>query len=263
MTEIGHGLLAQPTGAPVAEVRPRRFSVHGQEITDPYAWLKAENWQEVLKDPAALPADIGAYLEAENAFAERRSPGPRRCAGGSSPRCAGASRRTRAPCRSRTGPSPTTRATATAGSTRSSAAAVDRARRARAGPDPDETILLDGDREGEGPPISTSPRPSTRADHAPARLERRHQGLRTLHDPGARPRDRPGPRRRVAATSGEVVWAATRRASTTSRWTTTTGRSGSAPPARHRAGGRRAGLRGGRCRLVRRHRRDPVGRFLA
>ncbi|PJI51735.1 hypothetical protein CTI14_54535, partial [Methylobacterium radiotolerans] len=50
-----HGLLAHRTGAPVAEARPRRFSVHGQEIIDDYAWLKAENWQTVLKDPAALP----------------------------------------------------------------------------------------------------------------------------------------------------------------------------------------------------------------
>ena len=57
MTEIGHGLLAHRTGAPVAEARPRRFSVHGQEIIDDYAWLKAENWQTVLKDPAALPDD--------------------------------------------------------------------------------------------------------------------------------------------------------------------------------------------------------------
>ena len=48
MTEIGHGLLAHRTGAPVAEARPRRFSVHGQEITDDYAWLKAVNWQTVL-----------------------------------------------------------------------------------------------------------------------------------------------------------------------------------------------------------------------
>ncbi|WP_267356254.1 MULTISPECIES: S9 family peptidase [unclassified Methylobacterium] len=74
MTEIGRGFPAHQTGMPIAhpiaEARPRRFSVHGQEITDPYAWLKAENWQTVLKDPAALPEDIAAYLKAENAFAE-------------------------------------------------------------------------------------------------------------------------------------------------------------------------------------------------
>ena len=70
MTEIGHGLHAQSIGAPVAEARPRRFSVHGKEVTDSYAWLKAENWQTVLKDPAALPKDIAAYLKAENAFSD-------------------------------------------------------------------------------------------------------------------------------------------------------------------------------------------------
>lgn len=73
MTDIGRGLLAHRTGAPVAEIRPRRFSVHGREIVDDYAWLKAENWQAVLKDPAALPDDIAAYLKAENAFADRKS----------------------------------------------------------------------------------------------------------------------------------------------------------------------------------------------
>ncbi|WP_375466144.1 S9 family peptidase [uncultured Methylobacterium sp.] len=55
--------------APVAARRPHRFEVHGRTISDEYAWLKAENWQAVLKDPAALPADIAAYLEAENAHA--------------------------------------------------------------------------------------------------------------------------------------------------------------------------------------------------
>ena len=55
---------------PVADARPRRFQVHGRELSDDYAWLKAENWQTVLKDPAALPADIAAYLRSENAYAE-------------------------------------------------------------------------------------------------------------------------------------------------------------------------------------------------
>jgi oligopeptidase B len=54
--------------APVAEIRPYRFEVHGQTVTDDYAWLKAPNWREVLKDPAKLPADIRANLERENAY---------------------------------------------------------------------------------------------------------------------------------------------------------------------------------------------------
>ena len=41
---------------------------HGIERVDNYAWLRAENWQEVMRDPASLGADIRAYLEAENAY---------------------------------------------------------------------------------------------------------------------------------------------------------------------------------------------------
>ncbi|MBM6592415.1 S9 family peptidase [Microvirga pudoricolor] len=55
--------------APAAPKHPHVFTAHGVEIHDDYAWIKAENWKDVLKDPAALPADIRAYLEAENAFA--------------------------------------------------------------------------------------------------------------------------------------------------------------------------------------------------
>jgi oligopeptidase B len=55
---------------PSAERRPIESTVHGVTLVDDYAWLKAANWQEVLRDPAALPADIRAYLEAENAYAE-------------------------------------------------------------------------------------------------------------------------------------------------------------------------------------------------
>ncbi|WP_430913068.1 S9 family peptidase [Methylobacterium sp. sgz302541] len=62
--------LATSEAAPVAEVRPHEVSVHGRTLRDDYAWLKADNWQAVLKDPAALPEDIAAYLKAENAYAE-------------------------------------------------------------------------------------------------------------------------------------------------------------------------------------------------
>lgn len=55
--------------APRAEVRPITSTWHGDVRTDNYAWLRAENWQEVMRDPSVLPADIRAYLEAENAYA--------------------------------------------------------------------------------------------------------------------------------------------------------------------------------------------------
>jgi oligopeptidase B len=55
---------------PHADKRPQPYGRHGIMLTDDYAWLKAGNWREVMRDPAALPADIRAYLDAENAHAE-------------------------------------------------------------------------------------------------------------------------------------------------------------------------------------------------
>jgi oligopeptidase B len=57
---------------PVAEKRPSQRIVHGVSLQDDYAWLRADNWQEVLRDGSALPADIRAHLERENAYAEAR-----------------------------------------------------------------------------------------------------------------------------------------------------------------------------------------------
>ncbi|HEV7339078.1 MAG TPA: S9 family peptidase [Bosea sp. (in: a-proteobacteria)] len=56
---------------PRAEARPQHRTVHGVTLSDDYTWLKAENWRDVLRDPALLPADIRAYIEAENAWCER------------------------------------------------------------------------------------------------------------------------------------------------------------------------------------------------
>ena len=56
------------TAAPIAAVRPKSVTLHGQTREDPYAWLRADNWREVMTDPAVLNDDIRAYLEAENAF---------------------------------------------------------------------------------------------------------------------------------------------------------------------------------------------------
>ena len=48
-----------------------KFSVHhGVELVDEYAWLRADNWQEVMREPEALDQQIRAYLEAENAYTE-------------------------------------------------------------------------------------------------------------------------------------------------------------------------------------------------
>ena len=62
--------LATANPPAAVERRPSLSVVHGVERDDPYAWLRADNWQEVLSDPAALPADIRAVLDRENAYAD-------------------------------------------------------------------------------------------------------------------------------------------------------------------------------------------------
>src|SRR5689334_9023701 len=54
--------------APQADRRPSRATHHGIARDDDYAWLRASNWQTVMRDPAALSPDIRDYLEAENAY---------------------------------------------------------------------------------------------------------------------------------------------------------------------------------------------------
>ncbi len=56
--------------APVAEKRPVEIEQHGETRVDNYAWLRDENWQEVLRDPDVLSEDIRDQLVAENAFYE-------------------------------------------------------------------------------------------------------------------------------------------------------------------------------------------------
>ena len=55
---------------PIAERRAHSIARHGQERTDPYAWLRAENWQEAMRDPSVLPDDIREHLEAENDYTQ-------------------------------------------------------------------------------------------------------------------------------------------------------------------------------------------------
>jgi len=54
--------------APVARKQPQRHQQLGRDRTDDYAWLKDDNWQQVLRDPSAIRPDIKAHLEAENAY---------------------------------------------------------------------------------------------------------------------------------------------------------------------------------------------------
>ena len=51
---------------PIAARRPHADTRHGVTREDPYHWLRAENWQEVMQKPEALDPEIERYLRAEN-----------------------------------------------------------------------------------------------------------------------------------------------------------------------------------------------------
>jgi oligopeptidase B len=61
------------TGAltpPRAAKKPVSVTHHGVTLVDDYAWLRAPNWQNVMRDPSVLDPEIRAYLEAENTYME-------------------------------------------------------------------------------------------------------------------------------------------------------------------------------------------------
>jgi oligopeptidase B len=62
---------------PTTLARPVETVLHGKTVVDAYAWLKASNWRDVLKDPAVLPLEIRANLEAENAYSTAMLKGTR------------------------------------------------------------------------------------------------------------------------------------------------------------------------------------------
>jgi len=59
--------MSLPT-PPVAPKVPTRIEQLGRVRTDDYAWMKDDGWQQVLRDPKALRADVRTHLEAENAY---------------------------------------------------------------------------------------------------------------------------------------------------------------------------------------------------
>ncbi|MEZ5939543.1 MAG: S9 family peptidase [Hyphomonadaceae bacterium] len=64
---------ASPTSPPVARRDEHALiEQHGRTRHDPYAWMKDDNWREVMRDPQRLRSDIRAYLEAENAWTQAR-----------------------------------------------------------------------------------------------------------------------------------------------------------------------------------------------
>src|SRR5439155_8670699 len=62
-------VAASPPAEP--QQRPLERTLHDLRLIDEYAWLKAENWREVMRDPFQLDPAIHAYLQAENDYCER------------------------------------------------------------------------------------------------------------------------------------------------------------------------------------------------
>ncbi|MBW8791077.1 MAG: S9 family peptidase [Rhizobium leguminosarum] len=53
---------------PAAPKKPVSDTRHGITRTDDYAWLRADNWQAMFKDPSILDPEIRRHLEAENTY---------------------------------------------------------------------------------------------------------------------------------------------------------------------------------------------------
>ena len=63
---------AFPGASPSAAKRSHQVNHHGIKLEDPYAWLRADNWQEVMQaGKEVLPQDIRDYLDAENAYTDK------------------------------------------------------------------------------------------------------------------------------------------------------------------------------------------------
>ncbi len=59
------------TKPPVAKKVPLSDTRHGITRTDDYAWMRADNWQDVFRDPSVLDPEIRTHLEAENAYQKK------------------------------------------------------------------------------------------------------------------------------------------------------------------------------------------------
>ncbi len=59
---------ARSIEAPTVEQRPQEITQHGETRIDEFAWLRDDNWQQVMREPEVLEADIRTMLEAENAY---------------------------------------------------------------------------------------------------------------------------------------------------------------------------------------------------
>ena len=181
---------------PSAARRPNIATWHSVELVDDYAWLKAANWQDVMRDPAVLDPEIRAYLEAENAYCEAQLAETRGLQDDLFGEMRGRLKEDDSSVPAPDGPFAYSTGFVAGGQYPLVS------RRARSGGD--ETVLLDGNVEAEGKPYWDLGGFAAQPRSPAARLRLRRQGVGTLHHPlprsgdGSRPaRQHPGHARRL------------------------------------------------------------------
>lgn len=69
-TATGASMPANAPVPPVAKKIPVTIEQLGRTRVDDYQWMKDDNWQQVLRDPSIIKADVKEHLTAENAYRE-------------------------------------------------------------------------------------------------------------------------------------------------------------------------------------------------
>ena len=77
MLDSPHKIPAEPRAAE----RPSTSAWHGTELVDDFAWLKAANWQEVMRDPQRLDPAIRRLSRSRERLCRRAARRHRRVAG--------------------------------------------------------------------------------------------------------------------------------------------------------------------------------------
>lgn len=65
---MSHFKASPSINQPIAGKHPHQQTHHGIKTHDDYFWLRADNWQQAMREPEKLPDNIKHYLEAENAY---------------------------------------------------------------------------------------------------------------------------------------------------------------------------------------------------
>eukprot|EP01037_Dinobryon_pediforme_P008931 gene8931-9019_t len=68
-TEMPNALIVATP--PAIAPKPVEAHWHGTTLTDPYDWLRARNWRDVLRNPASLQSDIRKIIDTENSYADQ------------------------------------------------------------------------------------------------------------------------------------------------------------------------------------------------